>query len=273
MKWTARLEQHAATMRRQNRGEPEPPSSLPEICHCGDCRTCRQRAAMRALRSQKDRADFLAARGIHLKLFTPEEDALIRRTWERNAYGTNAVRTAALRLGRSGSEVFRRAVELGLIRSRERYRWTEEELIVVEEFAHLSPDVIQKKLRRISPPGVRRTRAAIIGQIWAGRFRGNLDGLNVQDFAAAFGMSRERVIRYITSGILRARRIEGLSIWRKKHEDEIRKDGRTWYISTADICRFVAAYPGEVDLRKVCPEYFLDLFATALNSRPSVRKM
>lgn len=280
MPWQRKHETHAARMRARRLPEPvlpkpsaapnpEPvPKPVRELCQCGSCRRCKQRALMRSLRGASWREEFLAARGIHLNKFTPEEDAALRRNWERNRYGSNAVRRSAKQLGRTSAEVFRRAVELGLIRSRERYRWTEEELLIVEEFAHLSADAIQKKLAGISPPGVRRTRAAIIGQIWAGRFRTNLDGLNVHDFCAAFGMSRSRVIGYITSGSLRARRIKGLSIWRKKHEEEIRQDGRTWYISTADICRFIAAHPGEIDLRKVTPEYFLDLFAYALAARP-----
>ena len=142
--------------------------------------------------------------------FTPQQDDVIRKCWAHNVYGHHAAKRAAQLTGFSPDAVHRRATQLGLVFTRERYRWTEPELKIVEEHAHLALDTIQKKLRLVSPPGVKRTRAAIAGQIHTQRFRTNMDGLKHGPLADALGISCDSLHRFRERDLIKGQRLESL---------------------------------------------------------------
>jgi hypothetical protein len=195
----------------------------------------------------------------HTTIITPQQDEIIRKCWEHNAYGHHAAKRAAQLSGLSPDVVQRRATQLGLTFTRERYRWTEPELKVVEQNAHLSLDTIQKKLRRgVSPPGVKRTRAAIAGQIHCQRFRTNMDGLNHGPLADALGISPYRLRHLRNGNFITAHRLESLR-QACGYVEEIEDENRRWFYQNDDIVRFLFACRGEVDLRKVNQTWLMAL--------------
>ena len=187
---------------------------------------------------------------------TPQQDDIIRKCWEHNAYGHHAAKRAAQLAGLTPEVVQRRATQLGLVFTRERYRWTEPELRVVEKYAHLALDTIQKKLRLVSPPGVKRTRAAIAGQIFAQRFRTNLDGLKHGPLAEALGISNDRLHKLRNSNLIKGERLESIA-QTCGYLGEVLDDNRHWFYANDEIVRLLFAARGELDLRKVNQTWLL----------------
>lgn len=187
----------------------------------------------------------------HTVQITAQQDEIIRKCWANNSYGHHAAKRAAELTGLSPDVAHRRAVQLGLIFARERFRWTDPELEVVEQNAHLSLETIQRKLMRgISPPGVKRTRTAIASQIHQQRFRTNLDGMNHGPLADALGISGERLHGYRQKGKIFGERMESIRL-ACEYTDEIRDENRHWFYSNAEIVKFLFANCNELDLRKV----------------------
>jgi hypothetical protein len=189
---------------------------------------------------------------------TPEQDEVIRKCWEHNAYGHHAAKRAAQLTGLAPWIAHRRAMELGLVFTRERFRWTEPELKMVEQHASLSLEAIQRKLRLISPPGVRRTRAAIAGQIHAQRFRTNLDGLKHGPLAGALGISIDRLHRFRELKLLEGQRLESIAQV-CGYRNDIADEHQHWFYSNDAIVRLLFAARGELDLRKVNQTWLMGL--------------
>lgn len=206
--------------------------------------------------------------------FTPRQDEIVRKCWQHNGYGHHAAKRAAQMVGCSESAAHRRAMELGLVYTRERYRWTEPELKLVEENAHLALETIQKKLARlVSPPGVKRTRAAIAGQIHSQRFRTNLDGMNRGPLAEALGISVSRLRSYQDAGLIAGQRLESL---REAcgYVEEIVDEHRHWFYQNDDIVRFLFTCHGQVDLKKVNQLWLMGLlepYITLFQTTPKDR--
>lgn len=190
-------------------------------------------------------------KGQKVRIITPQQDEVIQKCWQHNGYGHHAAKRAAQLTGLAVNVVHRRAMELGLVFTRERYRWTEPELRVVEENAHLALETIQKKLARlVSPPGVKRTRAAIASQIHQQRFRTNMDGSKHGPLAEALGISEQRLRGYRDEGTIVGRRLESLRL-ACGYVEEIADENRHWFYANDDIVRFLFACHGQIDLAKV----------------------
>jgi hypothetical protein len=194
----------------------------------------------------------------HTTVVTPQQDELIRKCWEHNAYGHHAAKRAAQLTGLTPEVVQRRATQLGLVFTRERYRWTEPELRVVEDHAHLALDTIQKKLRRVSPPGVKRTRAAIARQIFAQRFRSNMDGLKHAPLARALGIGIDRLHRFRDAKLIDGQRMESIA-GACGYAETVADEHRHWFYHNDDIVRLLFAGRGELDLRKVNQPWLMGL--------------
>ena len=201
---------------------------------------------------------------------SPRQDEIIRRCWEHNAYGHHAAKRAAELTGLTPSAAHRRAMELGLVFTRERYRWTEQELDVLERNAHQSLETIQRKLRLSSPSGVKRTRAAIAGQIHAQRFRTNMDGLKHGPLADALGIGIERVHKFRDSKLINGQRMESI---REAcgYGEPLADDHRHWFYHNDEIVWLLFAAHGELDLRKVNQTWLMGLlepYITLFQSTP-----
>jgi hypothetical protein len=164
----------------------------------------------------------------HQVAITPQQDEIIRKCWENNVYGHHAAKRAAQLAGITLEVAQRRATQLGLIFTRERHRWSEAELKVVEQHAHLALDTIQRKLRPVSPAGVKRTRAAIAKQIFAQRFRGNMDGLKHEPLAQALGISGDRLHKLRAARLIAGQRLESI---REAcgHGEAVADEHRHWF--------------------------------------------
>ena len=209
----------------------------------------------------------------HVTAITPRQDEIIRKCWEYNAYGHHAAKRAAELTGLTVHVVQRRATHLGLVFTRERYRWTEPELRVVERNAHLALDTIQKKLGFVSPPGVKRTRAAIAGQIALQRFRTNLDGLKHEPLAEALGISKERLHKFRLAGMIAGRRLESIA-QACGYREGIRDEHRHWFYQNDDIVRLLFAARGELDLRKVNQLWLIALLESYITLfQPSAKQL
>ena len=189
-------------------------------------------------------------KGQKVRVITPQQDEVIHKCWQHNGYGHHAQKRAAELTGLTESVCFRRALQLGLVFTRERYRWTEPELQCVEQHCHLALDTIQKRLRLVSPAGVKRTRAAIAGQIHSQRFRTNLDGMNHGPLADALGISVQRLRGYRDEHLIAGQRLESL---REAcgYVEEIVDEHRHWFYHNDDIVRFLFSCHGQLDLAKV----------------------
>jgi hypothetical protein len=212
-------------------------------------------------------------KGQKVRVITPQQDEVIHKCWQHNGYGHHAQKRAAELTGLTESVCFRRAVQLGLVFTRERYRWTEPELQCVEQHCHLALDTIQKRLRLVSPAGVKRTRAAIAGQIHSQRFRTNLDGMNHGPLADALGISVQRLRGYRDEHLIVGQRLESL---REAcgYVEEIVDEHRKWFYHNDDIVRFLFTCHGQVDLKKVNQLWLMGLlepYITLFQTTPKDR--
>ena len=161
--------------------------------------------------------------------------------------------------------LLRRAAALGLIKDRHRYRWTDKETEVLDSVAHRSLWHIQRRLAKVSPPGVRRTRYAILNHICRNRIRTNLDGLNHTELAQALGVTRDTLHRYRESLLIRGLRKLSLNVLPRTKgtmaETGAFRAHQVWFYKNKEIRRFIAANPAVLDLGKVAKEWFIDLLA------------
>lgn len=235
---------------------PRLPPGRPLSCLCGTCSKCLHRvdaAKSRYFRSREENEQKSRYQTIR---FTPEEDETLRSIYKNIKYENNAAKRSYAALpSRTPSQIFRRVAELGLIRRRERYRWTEEELRVVEANAHLALETIQRRLVGITPFGFKRTRSAIASQIHANRFRTTLDGLNFQQLSDAIGISIDTIRRYQAQKMIRGKKIPSID----QHKGKETREGVKWFFPNYEIFMFILRHPGMIDLRRVNQDWFLSL--------------
>lgn len=186
--------------------------------------------------------------------WTPAQDMVLTERYSRNKYGSNAIRVSAKILGVTAGAVYSRAIQLGLIHSRERYRWLQTELDVVENYAHRSLETIQRKLTGVSPH--KRTRTAIANQIARLRLRSSMDGLNHTQLAQALGVAVSTLHKWRQEKLIGATRLPSLD--RHKGACDIYLQA-PWYYSHKEIERFVFRFPSLIDLRKVDQLWFIEL--------------
>lgn len=235
-----------------------PRGRKPSTCACGVCPKCRSRAATAKSRYFQAREVNEVKAGYKTARFTKEEDEILKKVYQNIKHENNAAKKARkLFPDRTPSHLFRRAAELGLIRRRERYRWTEEELRVVEASSHLSLETIQRRLEGVTPLGFKRTRSAIAGQIHANRFRTNLQGLNFNQLSEALGISIDTLRRYLAQKMIRGKKIP--SIDQHKDKEIEGREGLLWFFPNYEVLMFILRYPGLVDLRRVNQSWFMSL--------------
>jgi hypothetical protein len=196
----------------------------------------------------------------HLIEFTPQQDEVIRKCWSHNHYGNHAAKRASELVGYSMDVCHRRAMQLGLVFTRERFRWTEPELRVVEENAHQALETIQRKLMHgVSPPGVKRTRTAIASQIHMQRFRTNMDGLKHGPLADALGISSDKLRTFRASKLIAGERMESIREECGYTDGAINAEHLHWFYHNDDIVRLLFSARGEVDMRKVNQTWLMGL--------------
>ena len=162
-----------------------------------------------------------------------------------------AVRDLAKRLGLPRWKVSKFAVNEGLIGVQKKEPpWSEKELSILEQGAHLTAAVLQ---RRLASAGFRRTEVGIVLKRKRMRFLSNLKGQSATTLALCFGVNAKTVIRYIEKGYLQAKK-RGTARVPQQGGDE-------WFIRDRQIKNFVCSYPEFVDFRKVDKLWAISLLA------------
>lgn len=180
-----------------------------------------------------------------------DHDALIAQHYA-NAQPRGAGKALARRIGRPAWYISHRAAELGLRERAEKgQEWSEAELELLDEHAHLSPQQIQKHLARA---GYKRTQMAIT--VRRGRLRigigtaRELAGLyNAAQLALLLGVERSAPARWIRTGLLTAKR-RGTA--RAEEIDQ-------YDITRTNIRKFITQNPDRIDLRRVNKLWFIEV--------------
>ena len=188
-------------------------------------------------------------------------DAVIKRFYT-GARPCGFVSTCALQVNRSRNWVSRRAVDLGLVKSRDHRAWTPEEI----EYVSARPMVSLSNLsKRMALKGWHRTPSAIANI----RSTGLVETTDPSQFsaaglAAAMGVTTQTVINWITRDLLKATR-RGWDI-----TSTHRGDG--YLIHERDVASFVLRFPAHVSLAKLEPNkfWFLDLMSRHAKPFPSM---
>lgn len=182
-------------------------------------------------------------------VWTDTMDHVLRTMYDATVKGRPQEIADRLRVPRWA--VNRRAALLGLSRPKEK-PWSEQEESYLEgNFHRVSVKVMARKLGR-SPTAV-KLKAKRLG------IRKYGEGYTALSLAAALGVDPHWVLARIKSGKLRASH---------RHTDRTaQQGGDSWLITEAALLDFLAAYPYEIDLRKVDTLWFMDLIGPYLQGR------
>lgn len=183
-------------------------------------------------------------------VITPEMHREIEKTY-KDITETGEVRKLAERLGLPRYKITKYAQLQGWIPMRKKEPdWSERELRILESSAHLSPERIQKNLKRV---GYHRTVTGIVLKRKRMRFLKNKGGHSAHQVAACFGVDVKCITRWISLGYLKARR--------RGTARTSRQGGDIYYIKDAWIRDFIVNAIDEIDIRKVDKYWFVDLLA------------
>jgi hypothetical protein len=179
----------------------------------------------------------------------PRIDEAIKEAYRlfRECNDRRAIGIVARRIGWPKHQVNRRALALGLSRSKER-SWSSEEEAVVQRFGHLTDLALQRKL---GERGYHRTLTAVHLKVKRLRIKPNLEGYSANQLAEAFGIDRHKIAAWIKTGALPAER-------RGTDRTEA-QGGDMYWIRRDDVRPFILRYPGEIELAKVEKFWFLDV--------------
>lgn len=165
--------------------------------------------------------------------------------------GNGQIRDLAVRLGLPRWKVTRHAISQGFTakQKKEPY-WSERELSILHQNAHLTPTVIQRRLKKY---GYHRTEVGIVLKRKRMRFLKNLNGHSAGSVAECFGIDIHSVSRYIENGWLRARK--------RGTNRTAAQGGDSWHIKDKDIREFIINSVAVIDFRKIDKYWLVDLLA------------
>jgi hypothetical protein len=144
--------------------------------------------------------------------------------------------------------VVRRAMELGLTRSRIDDWWSAEEFALLERYAHLTPNRISI---RFAKAGYKRSAVAINLQIKRKHLRSSHDFYSANYLAELFGVDRHLIARWIRLKYLKAK---------PRGTDRGPECGGDEYLLKDEWVRdFVMSHPTAFDIRKVDQVWFLNM--------------
>jgi hypothetical protein len=161
--------------------------------------------------------------------------------------GLPSIKQYAKRIGWPEGALYRRALQLGIYRPRQRF-WTDKELEILERNAANSISRIQSALERA---GFQRTRHAIALKMWEMNFRLNRPYYSARSLGMALGFGNgDKVVSWVKKGLLYARVMDS--------EVEARKRDLL-LIHEVDVRRFILKNPNLIDLRKVDQLWFFEI--------------
>lgn len=218
---------------------------IPKICEvCQDpylVKACREESARfcSIACTQEARKAGVVERGSrskHHRIWTPEEDAIVRAHYlDKKSAGV-----AGLLRARSPAAIKERARRLGL--SRTVRLWTEEEEAWL--MAHSSQPLAKLRKR------LKRGTSAIYERLYRlGGSRKSEDHYTGTQAALVLGVDSHKIEQWVSGGRLKATKLEHVG----------REDRGTWQIRPADLRQFVSENRTVIDVRMVDKHSFLDL--------------
>ena len=159
-------------------------------------------------------------------------------------------RSLAAKFGVPAWVVGRWARELGVARTKEP-RWTPEQLDYLErQVSRTSWVAMAKRLGRSKVAMKLMAKRLGLRKMWT-------EGLTQNQVAIAFGVDSHCVRRWIT--------MEWLRVRRRRTERTAANGGDAYLILEADLRRFVALHPEEIELRRIADkQWFIDLLVGVL---------
>lgn len=184
-----------------------------------------------------------------LYVSNPQIDSEIAEAYRkfREFNNRKSITLAAKRIGWPRHAVLKRALKLGLSRSKEA-PWSDREVSLLQQYGYLSDEKLAQKLQS---HGFERSATAVHLKVKRLKIRSNGDWYSATKLATAFGCDVHVVRRWINSKALPAE---------KRGTDRVAEQGGdTWLIWHDDVRTFALAYPDEYDLAKVEKYWFLDI--------------
>ena len=183
-------------------------------------------------------------------VITPEIHQLIKQVYKTSS-GNGEVRTLAKRLNFPRWKISRYAIKQGWVaRQKKEPNWCEEEIAILERNAHLSAEVIQ---RRLKANGYTRTAQGIVLKRKRMRLLSSLDGQSARSLAECLGVDSHVITRAINDGRLKAQK-RGMA--RKAIQG-----GDIYYITDKHARDYIIDNLHEIDIRKVDKWWFVDILA------------
>jgi hypothetical protein len=180
---------------------------------------------------------------------TPEIDRMITEAYGRNRKFGNrtAITTAARKIGWPAWKVHRRAIALGIARTKEA-PWSADELAILSRYGWMCDDKLSDRLKSA---GFHRTATAVHLKKKRMHIRRNGDWYSATQLAEAFGEDSHKIIKWIRAGLLRG--------VRRGTDRTEQQGGDTHLILHRDVREFALAHPDEYELAKVEKRWFLEL--------------
>lgn len=173
-------------------------------------------------------------------VITPHMHNAIRAAYQGDT-GNCQIRDLAIRLGLPRWKVTRHAIAQGFTATQKKEPdWSERELKLLERNAHLTSNIIQRRLKKY---GYHRTEVGIVLKRKRMRFLQNLNGHSARSVAECFGIDIHSVARYIEKGWLKAQK--------RGTCRTAAQGGDIYYIKDKWIKDFIIENVAVIDFRKV----------------------
>jgi hypothetical protein len=183
-------------------------------------------------------------------VITPEIHELIKQVYKTSS-GNGEVKALAKQLKFPPWKITRYAIKQGWVaRQKKEPNWCEEEIAILERNAHLSAEVLQ---RRLKANGYTRTAQGIVLKRKRMRLLSSLDGQSARAFSECLGVDEHAIIRAIREGRLKAQ---------KRGTARVpAQGGDIYYITDKHARDYIIDNLYEIDIRKVDKWWFVDILA------------
>ena len=222
------------------------------------CEVCGKEKTRWVHDGDKPRFCSLACRGVGLhgslkpekRIVTPQMHDKIKSLYE-NIPGRGEIAAFAKACGLPRWKISKYAIGQGWTKKRFKEPcWTEQEVRILEQSAHMSLGSIQKRLKEA---GFHRSQCGIQIKRKRERCLQNLKGQSLRSVAECFGIDAKSALLWVKKGWLQAKR-------RGTARTEA-QGGDVWLIKDKDIKKFIIAYVEVVDFRKIDKFWLVDLLA------------
>ncbi len=187
--------------------------------------------------------------------FTEQEDKLIIQAYQSQSYNLGSVTKLKKLLGKTSGTIHRRASELGVVpEHRKLHPWQDWQCQLLEDNAHKSLVAINAMLVRRGAPN--RSLVAIRAQMQDMGLKSRQSRIDAGVYclgqvATLFGVTNDRIKRYITDGMLAA----------KKRTDITDLE---YQITAADLRRLLINHTHEINFAKIDKYWLVDVLTNAI---------